>query len=52
MLRKGKNFQTVIDGGHYPGLTLSAEGGGEPAKFFDVISFDPRGVNNTTPTFS
>jgi pimeloyl-ACP methyl ester carboxylesterase len=52
MLRKGKNFQTIIDGAQYPGLTFSAEGSREPAKFFDVISFDPRGVNNTAPTFS
>jgi hypothetical protein len=25
MLKKGKHFQAVIDGGQYPGSTLSAE---------------------------
>lgn len=49
MLEQGKYFQTIIDGGRSPN---SQSGNEEPISFFDVISFDPRGVNNTTPAFS
>ncbi|EOO00997.1 hypothetical protein UCRPA7_3513 [Phaeoacremonium minimum UCRPA7] len=41
VLSDGKSLQTLVD---------VAEGTESPdAKFFDILSFDPRGVNNTTP---
>ena len=43
MLGYGKNLQTVLDS------DSSSEVDPEEHKFFDVMSWDPRGINNTTP---
>ncbi|PYI03012.1 hypothetical protein BO78DRAFT_400161 [Aspergillus sclerotiicarbonarius CBS 121057] len=46
VFRYGKAIQTIVDSAESPSA--------DPAtgKYFDVVSFDPRGVNNTTPNFS
>ena len=44
-LKAGQSIQTIISAGSD---TASAES----SKHFDIISFDPRGVNNTTPSFT
>jgi pimeloyl-ACP methyl ester carboxylesterase len=44
VLKVGKHVQTIISAG--------PDADNKTAKHFDVISFDPRGVNNTRPTFS
>ncbi|KAI5257360.1 hypothetical protein E4T42_00994 [Aureobasidium subglaciale] len=41
--REGKEIQTIVSAG--------PDADNKTAKFFDIISFDPRGVNNTQPTF-
>jgi len=41
VLREGKHAQTVVSAG--------PDADNNTAKYFDVISFDPRGVNNTRP---
>jgi pimeloyl-ACP methyl ester carboxylesterase len=46
VLSDGKHLQTILDSPVPPfgsGSTLS------DGKYFDIVSFDPRGVNNTTP---
>lgn len=43
VLKEGKYIQTIISAG--------PDADNDTAKYFDVISFDPRGVNNTRPTF-
>ncbi|KAF2756584.1 alpha/beta-hydrolase [Pseudovirgaria hyperparasitica] len=40
LLTSGKHLQTIADAG---------KSAGRDGKFFDLISFDPRGVNNTVP---
>ncbi|OJJ29769.1 hypothetical protein ASPWEDRAFT_177510 [Aspergillus wentii DTO 134E9] len=47
VLRSGRNLQTIVDADANPDIELD-----ETAKYFDIIGFDPRGVNNTTPGFS
>ncbi|KAK6221354.1 hypothetical protein LQW54_001453 [Pestalotiopsis sp. IQ-011] len=42
VLAEGRHLQTIVDS---PGR----EGDGKEGKYFDILSFDPRGVNNTTP---
>lgn len=45
VLADGIHLQTVLDSPISP----SQEGSSQGAKYFDILSFDPRGVNNTTP---
>ncbi|ETS86398.1 hypothetical protein PFICI_00226 [Pestalotiopsis fici W106-1] len=55
VLKEGRHIQTIVDSPEAPGdaATLTREvRHGEAAKnhkYFDILSFDPRGVNNTTP---
>ncbi|KAI7971346.1 hypothetical protein EIK77_002458 [Talaromyces pinophilus] len=45
----GRNLQTIVDAD----IDFLAEKLGEhDSLYFDIIGFDPRGVNNTTPQFS
>lgn len=43
VISDGQNLQTILDADADPKGTMGND------KFFDVVSFDPRGVNNTTP---
>jgi pimeloyl-ACP methyl ester carboxylesterase len=43
----GTSIQTIIDAREAPEVTASLSN--TDAKYFDIIGFDPRGVNNTTP---
>lgn len=48
VMRAGKELQTIVDSGtaqEKSSFTTSE-------KYFDIIGFDPRGINNTTPTIS
>lgn len=45
VLLDGKNLQTILDSLVDPRDTMEPANG----KYFDILSFDPRGVNNTTP---
>lgn len=47
VLTDGLSLQTVVDS-NIPPETGSADAESD-AKYFDIMSFDPRGVNNTTP---
>ncbi|KAF2814581.1 uncharacterized protein BDZ99DRAFT_434284 [Mytilinidion resinicola] len=48
VLRAGKQLQTVVDSGVAP-----EEASYDSSEtYFDIIGFDPRGINNTTPTIS
>ncbi|KAL1970730.1 hypothetical protein VTN77DRAFT_4374 [Rasamsonia byssochlamydoides] len=47
LLQSGRNLQTIADSEVDPEETFD-----EKSKYFDIIGFDPRGVNNTTPRFS
>lgn len=44
VISDGPHLQTVLDSPVSPSQAFS-----QSAKFFDILSFDPRGVNNTTP---
>ncbi|RHZ64523.1 hypothetical protein CDV55_107399 [Aspergillus turcosus] len=46
----GRGLQIIVDAELDP--ALSAETANSSARYFDIIGFDPRGVNNTTPGFS
>lgn len=48
VLVAGRDLQTIVDAEESPDAT----GNTPHTKYFDVIGFDPRGVNNTTPGFS
>ncbi|KAK1148022.1 hypothetical protein N8T08_010655 [Aspergillus melleus] len=49
VLRTGRNFQIIVDAGIDP--TTEHEPERSRNQYFDIIGFDPRGVNNTTPGF-
>jgi pimeloyl-ACP methyl ester carboxylesterase len=46
MLSEGQNIQTILDSPVNPADESSDAAN---SKYFDILSFDPRGVNNTTP---
>jgi pimeloyl-ACP methyl ester carboxylesterase len=46
VLTGGKHVQTIVDSA----VSLSHTPHSAATKYFDVIGFDPRGVNNTTPS--
>lgn len=48
-LISGKDIQKIVDSEDCPSQPLIA---GTSAKYFDILGWDPRGVNNTTPTLS
>lgn len=48
VLSEGVHLQTILDSSVSPHRDLADEAG-EGAKYFDILSFDPRGINNTTP---
>jgi pimeloyl-ACP methyl ester carboxylesterase len=48
-LHTGRNLQTIVDADIDPS---TAEEGDTSSLYFDIIGFDPRAVNNTTPQFS
>ncbi|KAF2416196.1 hypothetical protein EJ08DRAFT_703714 [Tothia fuscella] len=45
--REGRDIQTIIDPGKYSSYDDTHDG-----SYYDVIGFDPRGVNKTTPAVS
>jgi pimeloyl-ACP methyl ester carboxylesterase len=47
VIKQGKSVQTVVDSGNFS--TTATENAG---LLFDIIGFDPRGINNTTPAIS
>lgn len=47
VLTDGKNLQTILDAEVESSSTQEASSA--YGKYFDILSFDPRGVNNTTP---
>lgn len=47
VLTDGSSLQTVVDSNIMP--EAESKGAESDAKYFDILSFDPRGVNNTTP---
>ncbi|KAF7114674.1 hypothetical protein CNMCM5793_009625 [Aspergillus hiratsukae] len=46
----GRDLRIIVDVETDP--ALSSETANSSARYFDIIGFDPRGVNNTTPGFS
>lgn len=50
VLSDGKHLQTMLDNPASP--KESVHGDRNQEKYFDILSFDPRGVNNTTPSLS
>jgi hypothetical protein len=53
LLRTGKSLQTVVDSEFEPMVDddSSSVSSGK-GKYYDIVGFDPRGVNNTSPAFS
>ncbi|KAK5994126.1 hypothetical protein PT974_07566 [Cladobotryum mycophilum] len=50
VLSDGKNFQALLDSPLPPSTSpLKVDARDAGGKYFDIWSFDPRGVNNTTP---
>lgn len=47
VLSDGTHLQTVLDTPTPPDQSFGEDG--DNGKYFDILSFDPRGVNNTTP---
>lgn len=47
-LRQSEHLQEVADAAHKPCSKASKSSD----RYFDVVGFDPRGVNNTTPSFT
>lgn len=47
VLADGTHLQTVLDSPLPPNQSLGEDS--HDGKYFDIMSFDPRGVNNTTP---
>ncbi|EHA27428.1 hypothetical protein ASPNIDRAFT_44868 [Aspergillus niger ATCC 1015] len=50
VLVSGKALQKTVDSENDPGIVDPESASRD--KYFDIIGFDPRGVNNTTPGFS
>jgi len=48
MLKTGKHHQIIADSGRDPNVDLDGNTSNEN-KYYDIISFDPRGVGATTP---
>ncbi|KAF2103775.1 hypothetical protein NA57DRAFT_30177, partial [Rhizodiscina lignyota] len=47
-LKQSEHLQNIVDSPHAPCSTAS----NNSDLYFDIIGFDPRGVNNTTPAFT
>lgn len=52
VLSDGKHLQTALDSPVSPSQSTLGVDGSHAGKYFDILSFDPRGVNNTTPALS
>ncbi|RAL11005.1 alpha/beta hydrolase [Aspergillus homomorphus CBS 101889] len=50
VLNRGKYIQTAVDSAQAPNEPEESRNAGP--KYFDIVSFNPRGINNTTPVFS
>ncbi|KAJ5109508.1 proteinase [Penicillium angulare] len=50
VLISGEKLQNIVDFEELPEENPALHS--EDAKYFDILSFDPRGINNTTPVFS
>ncbi|KAF2013380.1 hypothetical protein BU24DRAFT_483091, partial [Aaosphaeria arxii CBS 175.79] len=46
-LNSARDLQLIVDA--WPTPSRSADDGGDDDKYFDIIGFDPRGINNTEP---
>lgn len=51
VLQSGRNLQTIADSDEDPRSDFDDASPDLP-KYFDIIGFDPRGINNTTPGFT
>ena len=52
MLRAGQSLQIIADGSKHVNESRDAAAVSDEVKYFDLVSFDPRGINNTTPALS
>lgn len=50
VLSDGRHLQTILDSPALPGQAVGERARDD--KYFDILSFDPRGVNNTTPALA